>query len=462
MRLAPPSSLGSSIKSEVSQEKRISRLIEENEFYKSEYSRILENISRYEVVTKAISLYLETENWHSASKFILQKALIKTKSEYGFIGVIHEEALRVLAFEGIKHATGVSKKFNEANQKIFQKQGYIEFNHFDNLFGAAILEKQTIISNTPQTDKRAKHTRPVGHPDLNAFLGVPIFNKGDVIGMIGLANRANGYTVTEQETIEILTYAAGVLYDSYRRKIVADENSVKLAKYKEQLSNYQQLSLFGEMTAGIAHELNQPMSSITNYAKGLIVRLQNENIDQDAVLEIINKIASLSIKSSQIIHHVRSAYQVGRIEKVKLNLNACIERAINSVYIPDVIDVKKELALDLKYVFADEIQIELVVINLLRNAVDAVAHSSQPDKYIKINTKNITDDLISISIEDNGIGFSKEHESEIFEPLFSTKKGGIGVGLSLCKTIILAHDGHIAGHHQNSITEFVINLPIGN
>jgi GAF domain-containing protein/AmiR/NasT family two-component response regulator len=171
-------------------------------------------------VTQALTTFLERGNYQEASTLILRSALQQTASEYGFAGVVVEgPVLRILAHEGIIWDSAINREFYESAVRTYHEVGYLEFTNFENLFGKAITSHQAVLSNEAASDPRSGGRLPPGHPALRHFLGVPILRETEVVGIIGVANRPGGYTGKEQEKIEVLSQAAGVLYDSYRREL---------------------------------------------------------------------------------------------------------------------------------------------------------------------------------------------------------------------------------------------------
>ena len=168
-------------------------------------------------ITEAMTSYLKTGNWREASAQLLHAALTQTGSASGFIGVLVEGGgLRVFADEGMILDPHAGHPFLEKIQS-YQEVGYLDFTDFNNLFGSVITSGKPLLTNAPSGDPRSAGL-PKGHLPLNNFLGVPIRLEGEVVGMIGVANRPGGYTACQQAEIEVLSQAAGVLYDSYRRK----------------------------------------------------------------------------------------------------------------------------------------------------------------------------------------------------------------------------------------------------
>ncbi|HZR46068.1 MAG TPA: PAS domain S-box protein, partial [Candidatus Manganitrophaceae bacterium] len=168
-------------------------------------------------ITEAMTSYLKTGNWREASAQILHAALTQTGSASGFIGVLVEGGgLRVFADEGMIPNSHAGPSFLE-KMRTYQEMGYLDFTDFNNLFGSVITSGRPLLTNAPSADPRSAGL-PKGHLLLSNFLGVPILLEGEVVGMIGVANRPGGYTACQQAEVEVLSQAAGVLYDSYRRK----------------------------------------------------------------------------------------------------------------------------------------------------------------------------------------------------------------------------------------------------
>lgn len=186
-------------------------------------------------VSDAMIAFLDSGNWREASATILRSALEQTSSQYGFVGVVAAgSTLRILAHDGIEWDALIGRELYDQALRDYDRVGYLEFTSFENLFGKVITSGRAVVSNDSPNDPRSGG-RPPGHPPLRHFLGVPILKGSEVVGMIGVANRPGGYMGTEQEKIEILCGAAGVLYDSYRRQQYEDTLERKRKRAEEAL-----------------------------------------------------------------------------------------------------------------------------------------------------------------------------------------------------------------------------------
>jgi two-component system, cell cycle sensor histidine kinase and response regulator CckA len=168
-------------------------------------------------ISESLAAYVEHGDFRAAMGRLLRCALQRTRSEYGFIGVVVGSTLRVLAYEGFVWDREVNRAYYERARRSYEERGYLEFTSFDNLFGAAIKTAQVVICNDPSQDPRSGG-RPSGHPPMHSFLGVPIYAGHEVQGLVALANRPGGYTPEQQHEIETLVQHAGGLCTSYRQR----------------------------------------------------------------------------------------------------------------------------------------------------------------------------------------------------------------------------------------------------
>jgi PAS domain S-box-containing protein len=229
-------------------------------------------------VSSAMTEFLGTGNWNSASRILLHGALTQTQSEYGFVGVVVEGELRVLAHDGIIWDQETNREFYETALQTYKKLGYLAFPNLENLFGRVITSGKAITANNPASDPQAAGSLPPGHPPLKSFLGVPIHKETVVVGMIAVANRPGGYSVVEQQKIEALVNAVGVLYDSYRRSL---QEQVLLEQKRKAQEAQAQLHL---AVQNAAHEWRLTFDSIQFPIfmvdqQGIVVRLNRSARD---------------------------------------------------------------------------------------------------------------------------------------------------------------------------------------
>lgn len=213
---------------------------------------------------------------------------------------------------------------------------------------------------------------------------------------------------------------------------------------QSELIHISRLSAMGEMAAALAHELNQPLASISIYLNGAKRLLEARNVDDQAV-EAMGKAAEQSLRAGEIIRRLRSFVANGENERRMESLQKLLEEASALGLLGAR---EKGVATYFKWnssidaVFVDKVQVQQVALNLVRNGIEAMEDS--PRRELRITTSVSEDDLAMVSVADTGSGVSPEVADRLFQPFVTTKSGqGLGVGLSICRGIIEAHGGRI-------------------
>jgi two-component system, LuxR family, sensor kinase FixL len=219
----------------------------------------------------------------------------------------------------------------------------------------------------------------------------------------------------------------------------------RLQELQSELVQVSRLTAMGEMASTIAHELNQPLSAIANYMKGSRRLLQEETDERSALLrEALDKAAEQAMRAGQIIRRLREFVARGETEQKLESISKLVEEASALALVG-----AKEIGVRVRYnfdrrhdlVLADKVQIQQVLLNLIRNAIDAMMDT--PRRELTVSVAPTDHRMIEISVADTGSGIPEEVASQLFQPFFTTKAHGMGVGLSICRTIVEAHEGRI-------------------
>jgi C4-dicarboxylate-specific signal transduction histidine kinase len=249
------------------------------------------------------------------------------------------------------------------------------------------------------------------------------------------------------------------------QKQIAERQRAEQAarQHQAELTHVLRLSTMGEMAAGLAHEINQPLAAIVNYAHGCNRRLRANPTDVDAVMPVIDDIAAEALRAGEIIRRLRSLVRKETPYQDWIDL-AEVAGDILRLIEPDAtqhgVTTRLDAEPDLPCVLADRIQIEQVILNLLRNAIDAMADvPGQRDLFVAIVRAGAA--AVEISVRDSGHGMAAADMDRIFEPFFSTKPTGLGMGLSISRTIIEIHQGRlsVAANADRGVT-FRVTLPV--
>lgn len=217
-----------------------------------------------------------------------------------------------------------------------------------------------------------------------------------------------------------------------------------------------------ELTAALAHEINHPLGSILNNANAAKRFLEHKEPDLDEIREIIGDIISEDKRAGDVISKLRSLMKKTDIEYTQLEINTVIEGVLkltNSEIVFNHISLSKQFEENLPTLKGDSIQLQQVFLNLIMNAIDAMRDSQV--KHLSISTSQNNSQFILVCVMDSGTGFDENKKDHLFKPFFTTKKEGLGMGLSVIKTIVNAHCGDIwPENNPDGGASFFVKLPI--
>ncbi len=251
--------------------------------------------------------------------------------------------------------------------------------------------------------------------------------------------------------------------------IVIRDNSLRLQQeqheknHLDEIAHMTRLSLIGSMGSGIAHQVNQPLTSISNYTQACLHLIKAEQPNLNKLSEVLTKTYDQAQKAGRIIHRMKDLASQRSTLRSMNTIDALIESAVN--FCADEcyqhnITMRLDLTPDSPVIALDSVQIEQVILNLIRNAIDALKEQKNAkDRRISIQTQ-LKEDL-EVRVKDNGPGLTKVQKEKILTPFFTSKPSGMGMGLSICRSILEAHGGMIRFDSKLEVgTTFYFNLPL--
>jgi two-component system sensor kinase FixL len=237
-----------------------------------------------------------------------------------------------------------------------------------------------------------------------------------------------------------------------------------MQEQQTQISRLDRLSVLGEMMSGVAHEINQPLAAISTYAQAGLRFLDPQNPKPDRLKEVLAKLSEQSHRAGGIVERIRelARQQVSTSELVNAN---DLLRVVEELAVADArargARIRLELQEGIPPISCDSIQIQQVVLNLIRNAVDAVDSSEyQHGNEIVLQTSITDDDAIRVAVTDCGTGVSSEASESLFQPFSTGKHAGLGLGLSISRSIVTAHGGQLDYYNNPQAgATFFLTLP---
>ncbi|VAW98608.1 hypothetical protein MNBD_GAMMA22-1583 [hydrothermal vent metagenome] len=357
----------------------------------------------------------------------------------------------------------LSKALEQTDETIIitDDEGLIEYVNpaFERLTGFSLVET---VGFTPSILKSEEH-------DISFYKNVwRTISSGRVYQGIFINRCSDGSLLYEDKTITPLRDDKGKIVhyiatgkDITEQKITAKQHD----DHQQQLAHVSRVSMMGEMASSIAHELNQPLAAIANYAQGCVRRMSAPNYNPIQIISALENISVQSKRSGDIIKRMRDFVRKGEPNRASTDINAIIQDSVQlanfdarkrGVYVH--LQLQKVMPL----VLADEIQIEQVVLNLIRNAFEAMDGNSWTRKELIIHSwYNQQIDMAEVAVWDTGHGISSEQRDNLFDAFFSTKPEGMGMGLSISRSIVESHGGHLSANiNQVNGTTFRFSLPV--
>jgi PAS domain S-box-containing protein len=245
--------------------------------------------------------------------------------------------------------------------------------------------------------------------------------------------------------------------------IRADQAERALRKAQAELAHVTRVTTLGELTASIAHEINQPLAAVVANAEACLGWLNRETPNLDAARRSVEWIIDDSDRASEVIKRVRALAKKTSIEKSPLDLNDVVREAMALVQrelTSHGVSLRMELASDLPPIFGDRIQLQQVMINLVMNGIEAMQQAADRRRELKIRSGQDGTGQVFLSVTDCGVGITPEEAERMFAPFFTTKQGGMGMGLSICRSIVEAHEGRLsASRNEGAGATFRFTLP---
>jgi len=240
-------------------------------------------------------------------------------------------------------------------------------------------------------------------------------------------------------------------------------------QHRERLVHVARLSTMGEMAAGIAHEINQPLTAIATYASASNRLLRSGLSERQELLNTLEKISLQARRAGEIIQRLRGFVKKQESQRETFDLNRLVADTMVlaetdarlHAFVIEMILHEQPLQ-----VSVDSVQIQQVLLNLIRNGMDAMLEANRTDGYLCISTRRVDSDFAVVAVRDQGVGITDEQNDKLFSPFFTTKANGIGLGLSISRSIINAHGGRLKferNTNEPGVTMyFTLPLEVGN
>jgi two-component system sensor kinase FixL len=358
-----------------------------------------------------------------------------------------EEQFRLI----VEHQTELVLKLSPSREVIFASPSYLAY------FG--VTEERLIgrvfVAEVHEEDRAAMQTlwAAVLAPPYTASAETRVMTRE---GWRWLAWSASAIRDAHGNVSAVVAVARDV---TARRR--AEEQA---QQHLEQLAHVARVSSMGEMASAIAHEINQPLTAIANYSYACLRLLRSAGASPEEIQQTMQRVASEAERAGEIVRHMRNFVrnEGGRTVEVEVNFLVMeVVRLAAAEARQSGIELATRLDTGLPAVLADSIQIQQVLLNLVRNAVEAMNLSGAEERRIEVATRSESEAFVEISVADTGPGLAAAELERVFKPFYTTKPDGIGIGLALARSIVEAHGGRLwATANAGSGVTFHLTLPL--
>jgi two-component system sensor kinase FixL len=265
------------------------------------------------------------------------------------------------------------------------------------------------------------------------------------IGRVVVGERKDGSTFPMELSVGEMRGGDHRYFTGFVRDLTDRESTERrLQDLQSELVHVSRLTAMGEMASALAHELNQPLSAIANYMKGSERLLDMNPPDRGKIKSALAKASDQALRAGQIIRRLRDFVSKGEADRRIESLSKLLEEAGALAMIGAKergVRLRFDIDRRLDLVLADKVQIQQVVLNLMRNSIDAMQDT--PQRELTVSARPVADAMVEVAVADTGPGIAPEIADQLFQPFITTKVDGMGVGLSISRTIVEAHGGRI-------------------
>ncbi len=283
------------------------------------------------------------------------------------------------------------------------------------------------------------------------------------------------YRVIRQDaTVRHIHHIAQTLYDENGRRLrhvgtmhdITDRRRAddEMRQMQERLTHFGRISTMGEMAAGLAHEVNQPLTAIATYAQACQRLIASGEFDRQEIANALEQIGNQALRAGEVIRRLRSFVKNREVRREPIEANRLLADVLTLAQTDarhHNVRIRVELSAHSPVVDADTVQIQQVILNLLRNSIDAMLDVAEHARELTLRTRIDDEGSVEFMVADRGVGFDESIASVLFDPFFTTKPGGTGLGLPISRSIVRAHGGRLwCAANPGGGARFYFSLPV--
>lgn len=284
---------------------------------------------------------------------------------------------------------------------------------------------------------------------VESFIGIPVFapSDGRLVGHIAVYDpRPMNPSRVVESMFRIIAARAGAEIERLQAEKALRDSESRARQHLSQLAHVSRLNAMSELTSSLTHEINQPLTAVLNYCRTSLKLLDRDQINQDDLRDGLQAAVASAERVSSVVRKLRQYVRRGEIRHRLMPADRLIDECtilLDTEARHHQVNLKVEIDESLPTVRADSILIQQVILNLVKNGIDAINDSDNSVRELEVRLSGGAEKELLIEVSDSGSGVADELGDKLFEPFSSTRKDGMGIGLALCKSIVENHDGRL-------------------
>jgi signal transduction histidine kinase len=414
-----------------------------------------ELVERLRLLSEAFASALERKRMEStlADRLRFQRLLSDLSARFANVSPLDFDQAVHGALAAIRDFLGVDRA------ELIEFPGHGGAGNAWSLFGGPDMTRVSWLMLRLQGGEVVRISRLDEVPDINALVALPLRAGGAVLGGLVVAT-----VVAERAWPDELMDQLHLVGEAVTNALASAQAEREAARLRQDLAHIGRVSAMGELTASLAHELNQPLTAILNNAEVALQHLDASPLNLVGLREILADIVADDKRAAEVIRRLRALVRKGELAHVPLDINdvvAEVAQLVRNDVVLRKVPMTVDLASDLPGIRGDRIQLQQVVLNMVLNGLEAMLEPNGRDRALAIRTAREGDAAVMITVEDSGVGIDVDDVERLFEPLYTTKPEGLGMGLAIARTIVHAHGGQLrASNNVSGGATFGFTLPV--
>jgi predicted ATPase/C4-dicarboxylate-specific signal transduction histidine kinase len=308
--------------------------------------------------------------------------------------------------------------------------------------------KESVILHDASGESPFSADEYIHRHQARSILCLPLLKQTRLVGVLYLENNLGRHVFTPERmaVLTLLASEAAISLENTRLYADLQEREAKVRQVQIELAHANRLAAMGQLSASIAHEINQPIGAGITYANAGLSWLRAQPPNLEEVGQALGSIVESGVRAGEVIDRIRTLVRKAPPQKDRVDINEAILEVLALVHAEiakNAVSAKTQLAEGLPPVWGDRVQLQQLMLNLFINAIEAMSGMDEGPRELLISTETTHSDAVLVAVQDSGPGFLPESAERLFESFYTTKPGGLGMGLSICHSIIEAHEGRL-------------------